>query len=173
MLMAPLVRRTWSPRGQTPRLSQCMGQRRKVSVIAALCVSPKRQRVQLFFRLHPDENIATPQVIEFLRHLSKQLHHHPVVLLWDRLRAHRAKLVSSFLLTQPHLHIELLPPYAPELNPVEGVWAYLKMNPMAQFTPADLPALTQTTRRSGRSVQRKQTLLRSFLDHSPLPLQLT
>jgi len=51
--MAPLVRRTWAPRGQTPDLDQC-GTRQKVSVAAALWLSPRRERLGLYFQTLPD-----------------------------------------------------------------------------------------------------------------------
>jgi transposase len=44
---------------------------------------------------------------------------------WDRLPGHRAHVVTEYL-HRRHRHVVLLPPYAPELNPVEILWAYLK-----------------------------------------------
>ena len=169
--MAPFVRRSWAPRGRTPLLSQRTRTHQKLSIIAALCVSPRRDRVQLYFRLHPQTNIATPQVIDFLRQLRRQVRS-PLVLVWDRLRAHRSKSVSRFVEHTPSLHTVLLPPYAPELNPVEMVWGYLQTNPLANSPFFDLSRLTATTRHHGRRLQRRQLLLRSFVRHSPLPLRL-
>jgi hypothetical protein len=171
LLMAPFVRRSWAPRGHTPLLSQRTRAHQKVSIIAALCVSPRRDRVHLYFRLHPQTNIATPQVIDFLRQLRRQVRS-PLVLVWDRLRAHRSKSVSQFVEQTSSLHTVLLPPYAPELNPVEMVWGYLQTNPLANFAFFDLPTLTATTRHHGRRLQRRQLLLRSFIRHSPLPVRL-
>jgi hypothetical protein len=171
LLMAPFVRRTWAPRGQTPLLSQRTRTHQKVSIIAALCVSPRRDQVHLYFRLHPQTNIATPQVIDFLRQLRRQIHS-PLVLVWDRLRAHRSKSVSQFLGRTSTLHTVLLPAYAPELNPVEMVWGYLETNPLANFAFFDLVTLTATTRHHARRLQQRQLLLRSFIRHSPLLLRL-
>ncbi len=50
LMMAPLVRRTWALRGQTPELAQEGGRRQKVSVAAALWLSPRRDRLGLFSR---------------------------------------------------------------------------------------------------------------------------
>ena len=66
-----------------------------------------------------------------------------------------------------------LPAYAPELNPVEYVWGYLKVNPLANLAPLDVNLLLSVTRRQGRKLQREEKLLRSFIHHSPLPLRLT
>ena len=171
LLMAPLVRRSWNPRGQTPVLYQRTRSHKKVSAIAALCIAPRRDHIHLYFRLHPDVNINAGLVIEFLRHLVRQLDG-PVVLVWDRLLAHRAKKVQAFIRDTPDLHVYLLPPYAPELNPVENVWGYLKMNPLSNRPFFDVDSLAQATRHHGRSIQRKQSLLRSFVKHSPLSLCL-
>jgi len=96
-MMAPLVRRTWAPRGATPIMLQRGRSHEKVSAIAALVVSPRRDNVRLFFRLHPDENIKTPLILSFLRQLSRQLGKKPFLVVWDRLNAHRAKAPTVFL----------------------------------------------------------------------------
>lgn len=170
MLMAPLVRRSWAPRGQTPILYQRTRSHRKVSVIAALCIAPKRESVHLYFRLHPDANINAASVSDFLRILARQLKQ-PIVLVWDRFLPHRAKKIHS-LIRNHRIHPFLLPPYAPELNPVENVWSYLKNNPMANLTAFDVESLAEITRTHGRSVQKKKYLLHSFVKHSPLSLRL-
>ena len=171
MLMAPLLRRSWSPRGITPIISQRTRSHQKVSMIAALCISPFRDRLYLYFRLHPNKNINSTLVVDFLKNLAKQLNA-PVVLVWDRFLAHRAKKVMRFITHTTVWYQFFLPPYAPELNPVENVWSYLKMNPLANFAPTDLEILNKTTRHHALSVQRKQHLLRSFMSHSPLSLRL-
>ena len=90
----------------------------KVSVLAALCVSPLRDHLQLYFRLHPDRNIRTPEVLAFLAVLLEQLDA-PAIVVWDRLQVHRAKKVQAFVAANEPLRTIFLPPYAPELNPVE------------------------------------------------------
>lgn len=172
ILMAPLVRRSWSPRGQTPVLRQRTRSHQKVSAVACLCITPKRNRVRLYFRLHPDANIDAAATTDYLRHLLRQVRGN-VVLIWDRLLAHRAKTTQAFLERSPRLHPVFLPPYAPELNPVEYVWAYLKTNPLANWPICDVGILARVARRHGRSLQHKEDLLRSFLKHSPLSLRLT
>lgn len=170
-MMAPLVRRTWSPRGRTPVLHQKTCSHKKVSVIGALCVSPHRNKLNLYFRLYPDANINTAAVIGFLRGLMKELNNH-ILIVWDRFQPHRAGKVHDMLLANPRLHIEYLPPYAPELNPVEYVWAHTKMNPMANMPVMELSALATKARTHIRSLQKRQSLLRAFVKASRLSLRL-
>lgn len=165
--MAPLVRRTWARRGKTPILFQCTRSHQKVSIIAAICVTPRTDRIHLYFRLHPDENINADSVISFLRQLLRQVDG-PIILIWDRLMAHRAVKVRRFIDRRAELQSFFLPPYAPELNPVENVWGYLKMNPLANYAASDFESLAWRTRSHACSVQRKQQLLLAFVKHSPL-----
>ena len=169
--MMPLVRKTWAPRGQTPFLWQRTNSYRKVSAIAGLVVSPHRERVRLFFRLHPDANINAVAVLSFLQHLGRHLRY-PVIVIWDRFLAHRALIVQAFIAIKRTWRFEFLPPYATELNPVENVWNYPKTNSMANETIYDLGTLTKTARRHGRTLQHCQRLLRSFLKYTPLFLRL-
>jgi hypothetical protein len=170
-MMAPLVRRTWSPCGQTPLLHQKTSSHKKVSAMASLCISPHRSRIHLFFRLYPDANINAESVESFLRNLLKELPGH-VVIVWDRFMPHRSQKVHILSKDNPRLHLFHFPPYAPELNPVENVWSYTKMNPLANMTAMDVDTLAGNTRRSIRSIQMKQPLLHSFLRASSLSLRL-
>lgn len=122
-MMAPLVRRGWAPRGATPLLCQRDRSRQKVSAIAALCVPSERNRVPCCFRFHPNASVDAPLVLSFLRQLAAQFQGRPFFLVWDRLQAHRAGVVKSFLSSGSAVGCVFLAAYAPELNPVEYVWS--------------------------------------------------
>jgi hypothetical protein len=170
LLMAPLVRRTWAPVGQTPIVYQRTRSRERVSMIAALTVSPGRRRLGLSFCLLPNENVVTAVVLRFVRQLRRQLGA-PLVVVWDRLNVHRCawgKLQGR----SPSIHAVFLPPYAPELNPVEVFWAYLKMNPLANWPAVDADQLSWRAQRHAQQIADDQGLLWSFLRATPLPLRL-
>jgi len=144
--------------------------RRKVSVIAALCISPGRRIVRLYFQLLVEKNFNGEAVLAF----TKQLHRHlraPLVLVWDRSNTHRTADIRNTLVRIGSCHFQF-PSYAPELNPVEYVWSYLKTKPLANLACPDVDELAIVGRRHARSIQRQPQLLRSFIDHSPLPLRL-
>jgi len=170
--MSPLVVRTWAPTGMTPTSRQKTAMHEKVSCAGALCVSQRRNRLRFYFRLYPRQNINTDRVLPYLSHLLRQLHGN-VVVVWDSWSTHKNRKVTAFLAKHRRLHLEYFPPYAPQLNPVEYVWSHNKKNPLANLAAPTLPILTVSARRAGRSVQRKEWLLRSFLRHSHLPLRLT
>lgn len=107
--------------GQTPVLRVKLT-RDHLSVIAAV---PETGKVLLNVQR---EALAGPTIVRFLRHLLHDVAG-KVLVIWDGLPAHHGPAVREFLTrpeVQVRLQLERLPGYAPELNPVEGLWAYLK-----------------------------------------------
>jgi transposase len=169
--MSPLVRRSWAPRGQTPLLRQRGRSRRKVSVIAALVISPRRRRVRACFGFLPEANYDGAAILVFVKALSRTLRV-PIELVWDRLRAHYQGVVGDWLARNRRVRAHLLPAYAPELNPVELIWGHAKTNPMANFAPTELEELLARTQQATREIAENPSLLRSFIWHCALPLRL-
>jgi putative transposase len=66
----------------------------------------------------------------FLKFLQNILVLYPkgkIVMILDNARIHHAKLLASFLQENlDRLQLEFLPPYSPNLNPIEGLWKWLK-----------------------------------------------
>jgi len=168
-LLVPTIARTWAPQGRTPILTTA-GNWTKVSAISALTVSPRRRRLGLYCRFHSNKNIRAQQVLQFLRHLLRHIRG-PLVLLWDRGLPHRAKIVAQFLKPHSRLHVHLLPPYAPELNPDELVWNHMK-RAMANSVPRDVHELHRQLYKPLCRLRRSQHLLRSCINASELPWKL-
>lgn len=163
----PSVRRTWSPRGQTPILVAPFNWRR-LSAIAGLITTPQARRVGLCLRLQPG-TVKQPQVLAYLRALKRHVRGRKVILLWDRLPAHRGAHVQRWITRQAHwLTVEYLPSYAPELNPVEYLWSHLSRTDMAQFVGEDLRAVRRQARKAASRVRYRPDLGRAFLKHSGL-----
>lgn len=154
--------RTWAPRGQTPVLQYHFNWK-QLSVIAGI------SRARFYFRLYPG-SIKSPQLVEFLKALQVTIGR-KLLIIWDGLRAHRSRLVRAFVeSTRDRIQIEFLPAYAPELNPVEYIWGYLKQHALAHFCARDLGHLHKTARHRLRSMQRRPTLIRAFWQQAELPL---
>ncbi len=146
--------------------------RQKVAVIAALVVPATRDGVRCYFRLAPAVSVDGRGVRAFLRPLRRAAPR-PITLIWDRNTTHRREPTKSWLVPQRHqIRIKSLPPYAPELDPVELVWGYTKLNPIANCARPDLAALVTATRRGTHYVARRPWLLLAFLAHGALPLRL-
>jgi transposase len=91
-------------------------------------------RTNYLFRFH-EGSIKKEQIVEFLKALKMHLKQ-PLLIIWDGLKAHRSKLLREYLdSTDGHIQIAFLPPYAPNLNPIEYLWAWLKRHALANFCP--------------------------------------
>jgi len=166
-MLQPVRRRTWAPSGQTP-LQDAWDRHDRLSVVGLIGVSPLRHRLSLYFQLLP-KNADTDQMVELLQ----QLHHHyrrQVILVWDRLSAHRSA-AAYFEEERPDwFDFEWLPAYAPELNPVEQCWNHTKYADLPNFIPDDLDHLQTAVYESMLEQREDQALLRSFFAHAKLPL---
>jgi transposase len=109
-------------------------------------VSPKRQRISLYFQCHP-HNISHDEVCSFLEHLLRHLRGH-VIVLWDNASIHKGDRIREMCRRFPRLHLEALPSYTPQLNPDEEVWAYAKAK-LANGRPDDLKELLDRLTRFG------------------------
>jgi transposase len=146
---------TWAPRGQTPIVSTT-GARFGRTLISA--VSP---RGELRFMVTKGR-VGAKVFIEFLTRL---LHDIPGVLfvIVDGHPAHKAKLVQRFVASvAPRLHLVLLPPYSPELNPDEWVWNDLKNNGIGRMVITGPDDLKREVLSHLRHLQKSPTLIQSF-----------
>ena len=170
ILLSPLVRRTWAAAGFTPVVRQRLRSYQHLSAIAALSISPQRRRLGFTWQLHR-ESIRQSHTVGWLRQLLRHLKG-PIVLVWDRLPVHRAAGIQRYVAQHPRLRIEYLPPYAPELNPVEYAWSWLKMNPLANRCVQDLDELTDAATRAKHTIAHDQRRLAGFLHATKLPIAL-
>jgi transposase len=164
-LLIPSVRKTWSPVGQTPILHHRYAHDR-ISAISGISVSPKRFHCTLYCQLYED-NIQNEEVAMFLRHLLRQINGHLIVLL-DNGQAHRGDSVQDLLARTTRLHLEPFPPYAPELNPDEGVWNHLKST-LANGRPDSKEELMDVLSAEICGLATSQRLLRGCIQQSDLP----
>jgi len=160
------VRRTWAPKGHTPVLRQPFNWKR-LSSIGLIAYHPASGRVRELFSLGPG-NVASEWVMRGVRSLRRHVRG-PVILLWDGLPAHRSAQTRRYLEQQrPWLQVERLPAYAPELNPVEAMWANLAARELANLCPETLDELAVHVHRGVRRIRRHPDLGYAFLRHSGL-----
>ena len=145
------------------------GRRDKVSVISGISVSPRRQRLGLYYQLYFD-NIGQEEVCFFLRELLRHVRG-PVIVLLDNSSTHQGQPLRQLLQQHPRLHIEHFPSYAPELNPDEGVWSLAKRE-LANSCPRGVDELMEDIIRSINGIRNSPAKLRGCILQSELPLFL-
>jgi hypothetical protein len=168
LFLNPLVRRTWGVCGRTPVIGGDGGHRAKVSVIGAISLSPRTRRTGWYFATRPDGFFGAPEVVEFLRYLLGSLPG-KVVVVWDGGTNHKGPVMRAFLRRNQRLWLERLPPYAPELNPVEQVWSWLKYGELANFVPTGVAELDDEIIDRLMHLRSEHGLLRSLWEGSKLP----
>jgi len=122
--------------------------------------------------LPDNKNVTAEDVVRFLRLLKRYIPG-PVTIVWDRSNTHdRSKLVRKYLSRHPEIVTEKFPGYAPELNPDEGVWSYTKYARLANLAPRDTSELRLRVAQELTRLRKRPDLLRSFIRHTKLPLDL-
>jgi transposase len=143
---------------------------KRVSMAGALAYRRDGRRARLYFQTCPD-SYNDERLIEFVRHLRRHFRGEHVILIWDGLPSNRSARMRRYLDEQRHwLEVERLPAYAPELNPVEGLWANLKGRDLANRCEERIDDLADVAHRGARRVRHCQDLLFGFLRHAGLAL---
>lgn len=156
------IARTWAPKGQTPIVQHSFTWK-QMSAVAGL------SWWRFYFRFFPGA-IKSEQIIEFLGALQRQIGG-KLLIVWDGAGIHKSRKVCAWLDQQAgRIAIAFLPPYAPELNPVEAIWAYLKKNEIANLCVKSITEMSDFARRRLKSMQRRPKLIRAFWSQAELAL---
>ena len=112
--------RTWAPVGQTPVRRVNLTRDHLAAIRGITPDGPLVMQVQ-------DRAYRAEDVVRFLRLLLRKISG-KLLVIWDGAPIHRGQAIKAFLRkgAAKRLHLEQLPGYAPELNPAEGLWNYLK-----------------------------------------------
>ena len=168
--MAPLLRRSWAMKGQPPQQHQRVGHREKVSVAAALWLTPRRDRLHLAYQTLVNGYYSNIEVADFLQAAVDGLPA-PAVIIWDGGTMHKGGPIRD-LVEESHgrLEIEPLPANAPELMPTEQVWNWLKYSRLSNYAPRNARELNARVVQELDAIREQQQLLTSLFHLSDLPL---
>lgn len=139
----PVTTVGWEKEGSYPVVTPVESDWRTVSAIGALALwlnDDDALQTRVFFRLHPDTNINSHLIRDFLHQVRLQLAGQ-ITVLWDRGSVHIANRIGRFFETYDRFDDILIPTCCPELNPCEGVWdwsKYIDMDNVAPLTFNDL-----------------------------------
>lgn len=170
-MLVPTVRRTYAPRGQTP-IHRTGDPHGRISGIGAIAISPGRGRLRLRYALLANQvNFRGPSIVQFLQNLRSELGGR-MTIIWDRIPIHECAQVAEFLAAYPGVVAELLPPYAPELNPADGIWRYVKYGRLANYAPYEMDELRSKVTDELNRLKEIPVLLKSFVRFTKLPLKI-
>lgn len=153
--LTALLGKTWAPRGQTPK-QRVTGKRGGVSALSAITSGG-----QLIFRLH-DKRIASAEVIEFLQQMLQHHRRRHLVVVMDQAPPHVSKKTTTYIESQPRLHVFHLPRYSPDWNPDEKVWNHLKHQELKGHQAKTKDELTTLTKMKLQTMATNRELLQGI-----------
>lgn len=89
-------------------------------------------------------------------------------MIWDGLRAHWGKKVQKWQAKHPKFQFFKLPPYAPELNPIEYAWGHIKYHDLGNLAPESEAELLVHAKTAICKLRNRPDLLQSFIRHAPI-----
>lgn len=164
-MLQPLVRRTWAERGKPPKL-KAWDRHDRLTAMAAITLSPDHRKMGMYFRIQRD-NAKAKDFLLFLLELHKQLKTR-IIVVWDRLSAHRSAEKFFRVCECPWLSIEYLPSYSPELNPVEHIWSITKWGRLANWPAPDIDQLHERITNELTTQSKNPNQLRRHFDWAKL-----
>jgi transposase len=157
--------RTYAPRGQTPILKVRLTYDH-LSVMSGVTLTGQ------LATLVRTKALTGMESVHFLKQMQR--YWGPRLLaIWDGSPIHRGDVVKTFLAEggAPAIHLEQLPPYAPDLNPAEGVWDLLKTVEMRNLCCLDFDHLYHEQSLAIRRLRRQPSLLKSCFVGAGLALE--
>lgn len=131
MRLLPCTARTYALRGKTP-LIECDAKNKPYVSVSGV-ITPEGKS---YFEVREQEGFKQKGLTRFLDNARKSMRKN-LLLVWDNAPSHKSETIKEYLSAQdqqnPRIWMANIPPYSPELNPIEQVWAYLKKKLANQF----------------------------------------
>jgi transposase len=151
----PPLGRTYGLKGQTP-VVETSGQRQSLNVVSAV-----NARGEFWAATYTDKMDAGA-FVAFLQNFM-QGRRGKVFLVVDGHPAHKANLVKEYVQSlKGKLELHFLPPYAPDLNPDEFVWSYMKSNGVSKKPLKQNESLRKRVEEDLAAIASSKPLVRSF-----------
>ncbi|CAI7975386.1 hypothetical protein FRAHR75_1890007 [Frankia sp. Hr75.2] len=146
-----------------------------MSVIGMVCYKPG-QRARLVYRARVShgrrgerKGLSWTDCRDLLLAAHAQLPGGRLVLVWDRLNIHLQARMAAFLAAHTGwISVVWLPAYAPDLNPVEGAWSYLKRTTLVHLAARGIDEVFQAVKHGLKRMQYRPELLVGFFTETGL-----
>lgn len=147
--------RTWGVKGQTPEVPTS-GKRQSINAISAV-----NERGEFWWESYSgrfNSTLFIELLINFMKHRKS-----PVMMILDGHPSHKSKMVAKYVQSlKGRLEFYFLPTYAPELNPDEFVWNYLKKEGVSKKPLKKDESLKSRVHADLESIASCPKLVRSF-----------
>lgn len=165
--MASHRARTWASKCGTPVVRFGCASRGRITMAALTC-SKAGERSRLIYRprIRGDHRgFAWQDYRDLLVRAHLRLGG-PVVVVWDNPNVHRCSRLRQYVAEHNWLAIVQLPTFAPDLNPVAGIWSLLRCT----TTPtSSSPTASTLSKPSAAACAASDDAVISLTDTSPKP----
>lgn len=160
--LLPAVVRTYAPIGQPPVL------RAPLSYDHLSAISAITPGGQLLLHVQ-EEAYHGVDVVRFMGHVLRHIDG-KLLILWDGASIHRSQAIKDFLSAgaAERIHLERLPGYAPDLNPDEGIWSYLKYRELKNVVCANKSELRYELRLAVARLRHKRHVIQGCITQAGL-----
>jgi transposase len=153
----PPLGRTYGLKGHTPVVTSS-GQRQSINVISAVNASGA------FWAATYTGKLNTESFLEFLKNFMKSQRRNALLVV-DGHPAHKANLIKEYIATLAgRLELHFLPPYAPDLNPDEFVWNYMKGVGVSKKPLKKNESLRERIEQDLNTIHQNKALVASFFE---------
>ncbi|GLI03368.1 transposase [Phytohabitans aurantiacus] len=173
--LRPPKGKTWARRGHTPVVAVSGKGSGRISIAGLLCLKPgHRGRLMWRTRLHRGrtgerDSFSEDDYIAFLDQTHQRLAA-PIVLCWDNLNTHISVRMRTLIAARDWLTVVRLPAYAPDLNPTEGVWSWIKRG-IANTAIHRVDHLANLVKQRLRACQQQTNLIAGFLAQTGMTIE--
>lgn len=157
----------WIPKGEQKEVATT-GYQKRLNFIGGICLNGHR------FIYHQADTVNARTVCDFLWKLRQA---NPgkcyVHVIWDNAQPHKDEEVSAFA-KELGIKLHYLPPYSPNLNPIERVWKLMHEDVRYNKYYSTFLEFTEATLGFFKSIGRKKNILRERITdnfqilHSPM-----
>ena len=148
---------TWARRGRQPQVP-VTGQRKSIKILGAVEIFTAR------FYYHRDEVFNAPTYLGFLDHVASKFYPGKTILIQDNASYHKDRDVYGwFAENRNWLEVHQLPPYSPELNPMERLWHHTRKEGTHNRYFVTVQEEYDTLVRVFRSMQKQPSQIRGYL----------
>lgn len=163
--LQPLVVKTYARKGK-PYALKCDSMNKAYVGISGLISSEGK----FYFEVREQEGFKQKGLVLFLEKARKAMRKN-LLIIWDNAPSHKSKTVKNYLAMQnrknPKIWLANIPPYSPELNPIELLWGYLKNKLANQFFKTT-KQLKQAVINELTLIKKNKKLIQSFFRHRAL-----
>ncbi len=155
--LLPAVVRTYAPVGKTPVIRATLSHDH-LSVMGGITPQGK------LYMMVQERTYNREDVVRFFEQLLWCIPG-KLLVIWDGVPIHRGQVMKEYLASgaAERIHLEQLPGYAPELNPAEGIWSYLKGVELKDLCCQNIPHLRLELRRAKERLRHKVDIIKSFI----------